>query len=53
MATYRQVKTLTPVEAAYIAGLVDGEGTISLARKHRLENRGNSLSVLVAQRLDC
>ncbi len=45
MATYRQVKTLTPVEAAYIAGLVDGEGTISLARKHRLENRQLVVSI--------
>ena len=39
MAIYRKAKTLTPVEAAYIAGLIDGEGTISLSRKHRLENR--------------
>lgn len=45
MATYKQVKTLTPVEAAYIAGLIDGEGTISLARKHRLENRQIVVSI--------
>jgi hypothetical protein len=33
MATYRKVKSLTVADAAYIAGLIDGEGTISLSRK--------------------
>ncbi len=36
---YKQVKQLQPVDAAYVAGLIDGEGTISLARKHRDDNR--------------
>jgi hypothetical protein len=34
MASYRVVNSLSPVDAAYIAGLVDGEGTITLSRKH-------------------
>lgn len=45
MATYKQVRILTSVEAAYIAGLIDGEGTISLTRRHRLENRQLVVSI--------
>jgi hypothetical protein len=32
MATYKAVNDLSPEDASYIAGLIDGEGTISLAR---------------------
>jgi hypothetical protein len=32
--TYRSVLALSAVDAGYIAGLVDGEGTITLSRKH-------------------
>jgi hypothetical protein len=39
------VTTLTPVQAAYIAGLIDGEGTISLSKKHRLDARQLVISV--------
>jgi hypothetical protein len=39
MAVYRKAKCLDPVAAAYLAGLVDGEGTITLTRVHRDENR--------------
>jgi hypothetical protein len=39
MARYRQVRKLTPPAAAYIAGLVDGEGTITLTRLHAKDNR--------------
>ena len=45
MATYKQVKILIPGEAAYIAGLIDGEGTITLSRKHRNENRQLVVSI--------
>ena len=45
MAKYRKVKKLSPEEAAYIAGLIDGEGTISLTRKHRGENRQLMVSI--------
>lgn len=36
---YRLVNALDPPDAAYIAGLVDGEGTVTLSRLHRNENR--------------
>jgi hypothetical protein len=42
---YRKVKQLAAAEAAYIAGLVDGEGTITLSRKHRNEARQLSLTI--------
>ena len=45
MAKYRTVKILSPEEAAYIAGLIDGEGTISLTRKHRGEHRQLMVSI--------
>ncbi len=35
----RRVAIMNPVDAAYLAGLVDGEGTISLSRIHRGQNR--------------
>jgi hypothetical protein len=31
---YRTVRHLTPAERGYIAGLIDGEGTVTLSRKH-------------------
>lgn len=30
---------MSPEEAAYVAGLIDGEGSVSLTRKHRNDNR--------------
>lgn len=45
MAACKQVKILIAVEASYIAGLIDGEGTITLSRKHRNENRQLVISI--------
>jgi hypothetical protein len=45
MATYRKVKKLSREDAAYIAGVVDGEGSISLSRKHLGENRQLVISI--------
>lgn len=45
MASYRKVKNLSREEAAYIAGLVDGEGTLSPTRRHRDENRQFVISI--------
>lgn len=45
MAAARQPNTLSSTEAAYIAGLIDGEGTVTLTRKHRYENRQLSISI--------
>lgn len=45
MTKYRKVKKLSPEEAAYLAGLIDGEGTIALTRKHRGEHRQLMVSI--------
>jgi len=45
MATAQPVNRLASVDAAYIAGLIDGEGTITLTRKHRNENRQLAVSI--------
>ena len=39
MGRSRVVRSLNAATAAYIAGLIDGEGTITLTRLHRNENR--------------
>ena len=39
MATYKKTNKLSIADAAYIAGLIDGEGTIALTRRHKNENR--------------
>ena len=53
MARHRLVNQLDLPTAAYLAGLVDGEGTVTLTRLHRNENRrlvvciaNNDLSLL-------
>ncbi len=45
MVGYRIVNTLCTADAAYIAGLIDGEGTITLTRKHRNENHQLALTI--------
>jgi len=45
MVAYKIPNTLTAVDAAYIAGITDGEGTITLSRKHRNENRQLAISI--------
>lgn len=49
-ATPMDVKALTTPEAAYIAGLIDGEGTITLTRKHRNENRQLAITISNTER---
>lgn len=39
------VRQLTPERAAYLAGLIDGEGTITLTRIQRHENRRLVVSI--------
>ena len=36
---------LSNTDAAYLAGLIDGEGTITLIRKHKNENRQLAVSI--------
>lgn len=43
---YRTVKTLSPLEVGYLAGLIDGEGTITLSRRNL--NKHRSLVVTVS-----
>ena len=42
---YKEVKSLDQTDAAYIAGLIDGEGTVTLSRRHRNENRQLVVSI--------
>lgn len=45
MTQPRAVNRLNATDAAYIAGIIDGEGTISLTRRHRNENRQLEISI--------
>ena len=45
MVTYHKVAELSQTDAAYIAGVIDGEGTITLTRKHRNENRQLAVTI--------
>lgn len=45
MAARIRIHRLAPEQAAYLAGLVDGEGTITLTRMHRHENRQLAVSI--------
>ncbi|MET0083367.1 MAG: LAGLIDADG family homing endonuclease [Sedimenticola sp.] len=45
MAEYKSTNSLSPTDAAYIAGLIDGEGTISLTRRHKNERRQLVISI--------
>lgn len=50
MTTYRVAKQLSPAKAAYIAGLVDGEGSVTLTRRHRNENRQLAVTISSTER---
>jgi O-phosphoseryl-tRNA(Cys) synthetase len=41
---------LDQTDAAYIAGLIDGEGTVTLSRRHRNENRQLVVSISNTER---
>ncbi len=41
----RRIAQLSRVDAAYLAGLIDGEGTIALTRLHRGQNRQLAISI--------
>ena len=42
---YKEVRLLDQTDAAYIAGIIDGEGTVTLSRRHRSENRHVVVSI--------
>jgi len=50
METYHTVAGLSRVDAAYLAGIVDGEGTVTLTRKHRNENRQPAVTISNTER---
>ena len=45
MAQYKKTNLLSKTDAAYIAGPIDGEGTIGLVRKHRNDYRQLGISI--------
>ena len=45
MQRYREVRVLSIAEAAYMAGLIDGEGTVTLSRKHAGDMRQLVVSI--------
>jgi hypothetical protein len=47
---YRTVKALSPVDAAYMAGLIDGEGTVTLSRRRRNDQRQLAVSIANTER---
>ncbi len=47
---YKEVKLLDQTDAAYIAGIIDGEGTVTLSRRHRSENRHLVISISNTER---
>jgi len=47
---YRKARPLREIHAAYIAGLIDGEGTVTLTRKHQNENRQLCVSISSTER---
>ena len=42
---YRRVNKLSPEDAAYVAGLIDGEGTVTLSRRHATDRRQLVVSI--------
>ena len=42
---YKEVKEMSQIDSAYIAGLIDGEGTVTLSCRHRSENRHLVISI--------
>ena len=44
------VKKLSAEDAAYLAGFIDGEGTVTLSRKHKNENRQLAITISNTER---
>jgi hypothetical protein len=43
--TYRKTKLIAEIDRAYLAGLIDGEGAITLTRKHKHDYRQLCVSI--------
>jgi hypothetical protein len=50
MTICKATQPLSAQDAAYIAGLIDGEGTITLTRKHKNENRQLAVTISSTER---
>ncbi|WP_289281809.1 MULTISPECIES: LAGLIDADG family homing endonuclease [unclassified Methylophaga] len=50
MSLYKVTAELSAIDAAYIAGLIDGEGTVTLCRKHKNENRQLAVTISNTER---
>lgn len=50
MPSYKVTRELAAADAAYIAGLVDGEGTITLSRRHARDRRQLVVSIANTER---
>ena len=48
---HQTVKGLIQTDAAYIAGLIDGEGTVTLSRRHRNDQRQLVVSIANTERV--
>lgn len=48
---HKSVRVLSSEDAAYLAGLIDGEGTITLARRHANERRQLVVSIANTERV--
>jgi hypothetical protein len=49
-SAYKQANDLAAADAAYIAGLIDGEGTITLSRRHAGDRRQLVVSIANTER---
>jgi hypothetical protein len=43
--TYLAVKSLSPLDAGYLAGIIDGRGTITLTQRNKNKQRGLVVTV--------
>lgn len=50
MAGYKITRKLKPEISAYLAGLIDGEGTVTLSRRHANERRQLVISIANTER---
>lgn len=42
---YKKTKLLLPINAAYLAGIIDGEGSVVLTRRHKGGNRRAGITI--------
>ena len=50
MTIYKTTNLISVEDAAYIAGIIDGEGTVTLTRKHKNENRQLAVTISSTER---